>query len=131
MRLQVSCTESIKKRRKITTTKNQIQSWPSIYKPGEHRQQSKGKKTHKITSPMSSTECEWRNFESVATHPQYWSRVVRVSSTNSIPYASDAMVGRCCSTMRRLDNLKRYTYRPCIFAILNFEGNMTGIEETN
>ena len=28
-------------------------------------------------------------------HPQYWSRVVRVSSTNPIPYASDAMVGRC------------------------------------
>jgi hypothetical protein len=61
--------------------------------------------------------------EIVATHPQY--------STNPIPYASDAMVGRCRSTMRRLDNLKRYTYRPCIFAILNFEENMTGIEETN
>ena len=30
-----------------------------IYKPREHRQQSKGKKKkHKITSPMSSTECE-------------------------------------------------------------------------
>ena len=62
MCLQVSCTESIKKWRKITTTKNQIQSWPFIYKPGEHRQQSKGKKTHKITSPMSSTECERSNF---------------------------------------------------------------------
>ena len=69
--------------------------------------------------------------ETVATHPQYWSRVVRVSSTNPIPYASDAIVGRCRLTMRRLDNLKRYTYRPCIFAILNFEENMTGIEETN
>jgi hypothetical protein len=31
--------------------------------------------------------------ETVAMHPQYWSRVVQVSSTNSIPYASDAMVG--------------------------------------
>jgi hypothetical protein len=114
---------------------------------------------------------------------KYWSRVVRVSSTNHIPYTSDANVitptlnipaiitpilntstvtdslcnsgafsnpnavrdcpfnlkgawffsrslGRCCSTMRRLDNLKSYTYRPCIFAILNFEENMTGIEET-
>jgi hypothetical protein len=50
-------------------------------------------------------------------HPQYWSRVVWVSSTNPIPYASDAIVGRCRSTMRRLDNLKRYTYRPCIFAV--------------
>jgi hypothetical protein len=42
-----------------------------------------------------------------AMHPQYWSRVVRVSSTNPIPYASDAMIGRCRSTMRRLANLKR------------------------
>jgi hypothetical protein len=66
--------------------------------------------------------------ETVAMHPQYWSRVVRVSSTNPIPYASDAMVSRCRSTMRRLDNLKG---RPTIFAILNFEENMTGIEETN
>jgi hypothetical protein len=42
---------------------------------------------------MSSTECEVKQFlsETVATHPQYWSRVVRVSSTNPIPYASDAM----------------------------------------
>ena len=61
--------------------------------------------------------------EIVATHPQY--------STNPIPYASDAMVGKCRATIRRLDNLKRYAYRPCIFAILNFEENMTGIEETN
>jgi phosphorylcholine metabolism protein LicD len=31
--------------------------------PGELcRQQSKGKKTHKITSPLSSTECEWSNL---------------------------------------------------------------------
>jgi hypothetical protein len=36
-------------------------------------------------------------------HLQYWSRVVQVSSTNPIPYASDAMVGRCRSTRRRLD----------------------------
>jgi hypothetical protein len=34
-------------------------------------------------------------------------------------------------TISLLDNLKRYTYRPCNFAILNFEENMTGIEETN
>jgi hypothetical protein len=33
--------------------------------------------------------------ETVAMHPQYWSRVVRVSSTNPIPYASGAMVGGC------------------------------------
>jgi hypothetical protein len=50
-------------------------------------------------------------------HPQYWSRVVRVSSTNPIPYASDAMVGRCRSTMRRLDNLKRYTYGLVILCV--------------
>ena len=63
MCLQVSCAEWIKKWRKITTTTTTtIQSWPFIYKPGEHRQQSKGEKTHKITSPMSSTECEWSNF---------------------------------------------------------------------
>jgi hypothetical protein len=45
--------------------------------------------------------------EAVAIHPQYWSRVVRISSTNPIPYAYDVMVDRCRSTMRRLDNLKR------------------------
>jgi hypothetical protein len=34
MCLQVSCAVSIKKWRKIRT-KNEIQSWPVIYKPGE------------------------------------------------------------------------------------------------
>ena len=112
--------------------KKQIQSWPFIYKPGEHRQPSKGKKTHNY-EPNEFDRMRVKQFlsETVAMHPQYWSRVVRVSSTNPIPYASDAMVSRCRSTMRRLDNLKRYTYRPCIFAILNFEENMRGIEETN
>ena len=47
--LQVSYVESIKKWRKITTTTtNQIQSWPFIYKPGEHRQQFKGEKNTKL-----------------------------------------------------------------------------------
>jgi hypothetical protein len=32
----------------LITTKNQIQSWPFIYKPGEHRQQSKGEKNTKL-----------------------------------------------------------------------------------
>jgi hypothetical protein len=92
--------------RKITTTKKQIQSWPFIYKPGEHRQQSKGKKSTQIYEPNEFDRMRVKQFlsETVAMHPQYWSRVVRVSSTNPIPYASDAMVGTC---MRRLDNLKR------------------------
>ena len=38
-------------------------SWePLVYTNPGSRQQSKGGKTHKITSPMSSTECEWSNF---------------------------------------------------------------------
>ena len=71
-----------------------------MYKHGEHRQQSKGKKM------QNYDRMRVKQFlsETVAMHPQYWSRVVRVSSTNPIPYASDAMVGTC---MRRLDNLKR------------------------
>jgi hypothetical protein len=36
-----------------------------------------------------------------------------------------------CAKLGSIDNLKRYTYRPCIIAILNFEENMTGIEETS
>jgi hypothetical protein len=88
--------------------KNQIQSWSFIYKHGEHRQQSKGEKTHNY-EPNEFDRMRVKQFlsETVAMHPQYWSRVVRVSSTNPISYASDAMVGRCRSTMRRLDNLKR------------------------
>ena len=43
--------------------------------------------------------------ETVAMYPQYWSRVVQVSSTNPIPYASVAMVGRCRSTMRWLEKV--------------------------
>jgi hypothetical protein len=95
MCLQVSCAKSIKKWRKITTTKNQIQPWPFIYKPGEHRQQSKGEKTQNY-EPNEFDRMRVKQFlsETVAMHPQYWSRVVRVSSTNLIPYASDAMQGR-------------------------------------
>ena len=88
--------------------KNQTHSWPFLYKPGEHRQQSKGKNTQNY-EPNEFDRMRVKQFlsETVAMHPQYWSWVVRVSSTNPIPYASDAMVGRCRSTMRRLDNLKR------------------------
>jgi hypothetical protein len=93
----MSYAESIKKWRKITTTtKKQIQSWPFIYKPGEHRQQSKGKKSTQIYEPNEFDRMRVKQFlsETVAMHPQYWSRVVRVSSTNPIPYASDAMLER-------------------------------------
>ena len=81
----------------------------SICKPGEHRQQSKGEKNTQNYEPNEFDRMRVKQFlsETVAMHPQYWSRVVRVSSTNPILYASDAMVGRCRSTMRRLDNLKR------------------------
>jgi hypothetical protein len=76
--------------------------------PGSTDNNLKGKKHTKLRAqwvrPNASEEIL---SETVATHPQYWSRVVQVSSTNPIPYASDAMVGRCRSTMRRLDNLKR------------------------
>jgi hypothetical protein len=101
--------KSIKKWRKITTTKNQIHCWPFIYKPGEHRQQSKGGNHTQNYEPNGFDRMRVKQFlsETVAMHPQYWSLVVRVSATNPIPDASDAMVGRCRSTMRRLDNLKR------------------------
>ena len=102
-----------KKWRKITTTtKNQIQSWPFISKPGEHRQQSKGEKNIQNYEPNEFDRMRVKQFlsETVAMHPQYWSRVVQVSSTNPIPYASDTMVGRCRSTMRRLDNLKSHVF---------------------
>ena len=91
-----------------TTTNNQIQFWPFIYKPGEHRQQSKGEKNPQNYEPNEFDRMRVEQFlsETVAMYPQYWSWVVRVSSTNQIPYASDAMVSRCRSTMRRLDNLK-------------------------
>ena len=107
--------ESIKEWRKITTTKNQIQSWPFIYKPGEHRQQSKEEKNTQNYEPNEFDRMRVKQFlsETVAMHPQYWSRVVRVSATNPIPYAFDAMVGRCRSTMKRLDNLKRYAMYFC------------------
>jgi hypothetical protein len=62
--------------------------------------------SHRVSIKFWPTECEWSNF-CLKLNKQYWSRVVRVSSTNPIPYASDAMVGRCRSTMRRIDNLKR------------------------
>jgi hypothetical protein len=72
----------------------EIQSWPFIYKHGEHRQQSKGGKTQNYESnEFDQMRVKQLLSETVAMHPQYWSRVVRVSSTNPIPYASDAMVG--------------------------------------
>ena len=61
----------IKKWRKITTTiKNQIQSWPFIYKPGEHRQQSKGEKKQNY-EPNEFDRMQVKQFlsETVAMHP--------------------------------------------------------------
>ena len=101
----------IKKWRKITTTKNQIQSWLFIYKPRDNRQQSKGKNTQNY-EPNEFDRMWVKKFlsETVAMYPQYWLRVVRV---------------------QLWDDLITWKGRPCIFAILNFEENMTGIEETN
>jgi hypothetical protein len=61
--------------------KNQIQSWSFIYKHGEHRQQSKEKKNTQNYEPNEFHRMRVKKFlsESVATHPQYWSRVVRFS----------------------------------------------------
>ena len=85
-------------------------SWePLVYtNPGSTDNNLKGKNTQNY-EPNEFDRMGVKQFlsETVATHPQYWSRIVQVSSTNPIPYASDAMVGRCRSTMRRLDNLKR------------------------
>ena len=54
-------------------TKNQIQSWPFIYKPGEHRQQSKGKKHTQNYEPNEFERMRVKHFlsETVAIHPQY------------------------------------------------------------
>jgi hypothetical protein len=83
--------ESIKKWRKITTTtKNQIQSWPFIYKLGEHKQQSKGGKNTKLRA-------QW-------VRPNV-SEAISVWNCCNVP--AILVAGSTGPTMRRLDNLKR------------------------
>ena len=50
--------------------KKKIQSWPFIYKPGEHRQQSKGEKTQNY-EPNEFDRMRVKQFlsETVAMHP--------------------------------------------------------------
>ena len=51
--------------------KNQIQSWPFIYKPGEHRQQFKGGKNAHNYKPNEFDRMRVKQFlsETVAMHP--------------------------------------------------------------
>ena len=68
----------------------------SIYtNPGSTDNNLKGKNTQNY-EPNEFDRMRVKQFlsEAVAMHSQYW-------------YASDAMVDRCRSTMRRFDNLKR------------------------
>ena len=62
--------------------------------PGSTDNNLKGERTQNY-EPNEFDRMRVKQFlsETVTMYPQYWSRVVRVSSTNPIPYASDAMVG--------------------------------------
>jgi hypothetical protein len=105
--LQVSYAESIKKWRKITTTtKNQIQSWPFIYKPGEHRQQFKGEKKR------TQLRAQW-------VRPNASEKLTNVPSLAVFCWVFLVLFKICCKAPYQEDIRFSYNFLDCVYASFN------------